>query len=408
MFRAHRIKIPVISRLTLAWATLACCVIASGLFAVYGGDARPAQVALAVKGLERFAPPVSPPERLPAKPATVVAKAPALAAEEPFFVDGEDALGDAFAAPLEVLEQPAADDIVITIDGELALDGDVLLAEARGKPAPVRRAGKPVAIAALDASLIRKTAYGSAPKIGPGGKRAARVYARPFRSEGGPAVAIIVGGLGLNPALTERAIDELPAEVTLAFAPYARDLAYWAERARASGHEIMIELPMEHRGGEPSALGPAALLTSQSPEENLQRLDWLLSRAEGYVGVTNYLGSKFVADDAAMQPVLARIAESGLAYFDDTGAVRIGAKDAGDVAIVNRMIASGYDGDAGSVKRDLFALAATAKRDGDALGKTYVSATALDELLAWTDEIRKANIALAPASGVLALRGGAL
>jgi hypothetical protein len=150
------------------------------------------------------------------------------------------------------------------------------------------------------------------------------------------------------------------------------------------------------------------LLTSQSPAENLQRLDWLLSRVEGYFGVTNYLGSKFAADDAAMRPVLAKVAESGLAYFDDTGAIRIGAGASGDVAIVNRMVSPGYDGDAGAVQRDLTALAATAKRDGDALGKTYLSAAVLDEILVWTDELGKAQVTLAPASAVLALRDGAL
>ena len=60
-----------------------------------------------------------------------------------------------------------------------------------------------------------------------------------------PSIAIIVGGLGVSESLTEAAIDTLPPEVTLSFVPYARDLQGWIDRARAAGHEVMLELPME-------------------------------------------------------------------------------------------------------------------------------------------------------------------
>ena len=38
------------------------------------------------------------------------------------------------------------------------------------------------------------------------------------------AIAIVVGGLGLSQTGTPNAIDKLPAEVTLAFAPYGNSL----------------------------------------------------------------------------------------------------------------------------------------------------------------------------------------
>ncbi|MEL7231183.1 MAG: divergent polysaccharide deacetylase family protein, partial [Pseudomonadota bacterium] len=71
-------------------------------------------------------------------------------------------------------------------------------------------------------------------------------YARPFENpEGKPTVSIIVGGMGINWRHTQAAINELPAEVTLSFAPGAKNLTTWVRRARADGHEVLIELPME-------------------------------------------------------------------------------------------------------------------------------------------------------------------
>ena len=44
--------------------------------------------------------------------------------------------------------------------------------------------------------------------------------------------------------------------------------------------------------------GPHTLLTTLPPEENLKRLQWLMSRYTGYVGVTNHMGAKFEATRA--------------------------------------------------------------------------------------------------------------
>ena len=50
--------------------------------------------------------------------------------------------------------------------------------------------------------------------------------------------------------------------------------------------------PVDYPDQDP---GPYALLTSIDPKQNLFRMDWLLSRAEAYAGVTNHMGSRFTA-----------------------------------------------------------------------------------------------------------------
>lgn len=58
-------------------------------------------------------------------------------------------------------------------------------------------------------------------------------------------LTIIVCDLGLNEELTELAITELPAEVVLAFTPYAKLLNRWFHPAKQVGHQLLIQLHNE-------------------------------------------------------------------------------------------------------------------------------------------------------------------
>lgn len=395
----RRLKLPVLSRLTQAW--LAFAALAGGISVYTASDdgRRRAAIAMTVEGIERIAPPADGHQRVADRldrqnfGREALAASPASAAQEAFGADAEDALAG-IEAGAPVYADPAAD-IVITVDGS----------PARSIAASPSLASLTLArVADPDPALLHRTAYGKAPRVGPDGRRPAKAYARPFTPGENPNVALIIGGLGLNRALTERAIEDLPPGVTLAFAPYAKDLDLWARRAREAGHEFMIELPLENRSGEGETLGPATLLTSRSEEQNLQRLDWVLSRAEGYFGVTNYLGAHFSADRDAMAPVLERLADAGLAYIDDTGALK-GRKD-GKAAVVSRLIDPGFGGDRAQTARDLESLEGIASRNGEALGKTYVNADTLDALVDWADGLSSRGLALAPASAVLEMRAG--
>lgn len=385
---------PVLSRLSWAWLAFGALSAAALTISYFDGGRTRAMVAMAIEGVERIAPPApapvqvhEQPERLAAAD-TMFASADAPTSE----ADVEDALSNIDSA-LPIATDAAAD-VYITVDGAPARP---IGAEKKKQAAGFT----PIAAPADD--LLRRSAYGMTPRIAADGRKPSEVYAQKFKPGDNPNVALIVGGLGLNRALTERAIDELPANVTLAFAPYSKDLPFWTKRARDAGHEILVEIPMENRAADAEALGPAALLTSRTAEENAQRLDWILSRFGGYVGVTNYLGAKFVGDSAAMEDLLQRINASGLAYFDDTGALgRAGRKM--NAATVNRVIDPGFGTDKVQSKRDLEGLEAIAKASGDALGKTYVHDETLGDIAAWAASLEDRGLTLAPASAVLALR----
>ena len=122
-------------------------------------------------------------------------------------------------------------------------------------------------------------------------------------TRGAPRVAIFVGGLGLDAESTRAAISRLPAAVSLGIAPYGADLPEVATRARASGHEIWLQAPMEAMVGD--SPGPHTLTTSASEADNRDSLHWFMGRFQGYAGVVNYLGSKLTADSTAFTPILA-------------------------------------------------------------------------------------------------------
>src|SRR5690606_20971538 len=114
----------------------------------------------------------------------------------------------------------------------------------------------------------------------------------------------------------EAAIERLPAAVTLSFSPYSRNLERWIALARAQGHEVMIDLPMEPTTFPNEDPGPQALLTSLPPQGNLDRLDWVLSRGSAYVGVAGSMGSRFTAAREAVEPVLREVKARGLMFLD--------------------------------------------------------------------------------------------
>ena len=90
-----------------------------------------------------------------------------------------------------------------------------------------------------------------------------------------------------------------------------------AERARAQRHEILLQIPMEPFDYPDNDPGPQTLLTTLDAEQNLDRLYWHLSRFQGYAGIANFMGARFVATDPVMQPIIREAAKRGLSYFDD-------------------------------------------------------------------------------------------
>jgi polysaccharide deacetylase 2 family uncharacterized protein YibQ len=242
---------------------------------------------------------------------------------------GADAAPPAGEAPKT---PPPGMQSVTIIDGGTGSRQEVFV-PAQGGQAATQAATQ--AGAAGDAKLLETTRHGQIPRVSVEGARPLVAYAQPVAESAGnakmPRIALVVTGLGTSSTSTGEAL-KLPRAVSLAFAPYGSDLERIASRARSEGHEILLQVPMEPFDYPDNDPGPQTLLTSLAPEQNLDRMHWLMSRFQGYVGVANYMGARFTANDTAFAPMLREVARRGLMYLDDGSSPR---SLAGQIAVAN-------------------------------------------------------------------------
>ena len=226
------------------------------------------------------------------------------------------------AAKAEPKQAPSGENKTVTIiDGSSGKRQDVVIGgDATDK---AEADATPGVMAGVDPRLLEKSRYGMIPVVADGLKPFTVYAADADRAKAAkmPVVAIVVGGLGVGAAKTADAIMKLPPAVTLAFTPYGADPTKLAERARAQRHEILLQVPMEPFDYPDNDPGPQTLLTTLSPEQNIDRLYWHLSRLQGYAGIANFMGARFVATDAVMQPIIRKLTR-GLGYLDDSSTPR--------------------------------------------------------------------------------------
>ncbi|MCA0406468.1 MAG: divergent polysaccharide deacetylase family protein [Proteobacteria bacterium] len=168
-----------------------------------------------------------------------------------------------------------------------------------------------------DTRVAERTDQGILPVVSASGHRAYKLYARSFAATDKPMIAIVMTGVGISARGTDAAIRKLPGEVTLAFAPYGRDLEAQVNDARSEGHEILLQVPMEPHDYPQSDPGPHTLRAGDAKGENIARLRWLMSRFTGYVGLTNFMGARLMRDQSSYGALLDEISRRGLLYLDD-------------------------------------------------------------------------------------------
>ena len=263
------------------------------------------------------------------------------------------------------------------------------------------------------AGLTERGAVGLLPRIADDGRTPAEVYARPFVATDKPKISIIVGGLGLKRSMTEQAIRDLPPEVTLSFAPYSPNLQSYVNQARAAGHEVLLETPMEPYDYPNVDPGPETLLTTLSEEENERRLNIILGKTTGYFGLINYQGAKIATDSRTVDPILSAVAKRGLAFIYDGGAPRSVFPTSAEAASLrfaeaDRIVDTRPSPEA--IDRNLLQLEALALQNGHALGVGFAYPVTIDQFLQWAETLKYRGYELVPASsaaGVTAVKSSA-
>jgi polysaccharide deacetylase 2 family uncharacterized protein YibQ len=296
---------------------------------------------------------------------------------------------------------PAGKRTITIIDGSSGARHDVVVSGDAAEK--VESEAAPAVMSGINPRLLEKSRYGMIPVTADGLKPftayAAGSDAERARAAKMPSVAIVIGGLGIGAAKTSDAIMKLPPAVTLAFTPYGADPGKLVERARAQRHEVLLQIPMEPFDYPDNDPGPQTLLTTLGPEQNLDRLFWHLSRFQGYAGIANFMGARFVATDPAMQPIIREAAKRGLGYLDDGSAPRSVA-----AALAEAQAMPFARGDVSidavptsvEIDRALARLESLAKERGSAVGIASALPISIERIGAWTKALESRGVLLVP------------
>ena len=299
-------------------------------------------------------------------------------------------------------ETPDEQKTVTIIDGSSGARHDVKIGSGDAPDkAGAGTDAAPAMMANIDSRLLEKSRYGMIPVVADGLKPFTVYAAEADRAKAArmPTVSIVVGGLGVGAAKTTEAIMKLPSAVTLAFTPYGSDPGKLAERARTQRHEILLQVPMEPFDYPDNDPGPQTLLTTLSPDQNLDRLYWHLSRFQGYAGIANFMGARFVAADAAMQPIVREAAKRGLGYLDDGSAPRsVAASVAAGQSMPFARADISIDAvpTAAEIDRALAKLEDLAKERGTAVGIASALPISIERIGAWIKTLESHGIMLVP------------
>lgn len=211
-------------------------------------------------------------------------------------------------------------------------------------------------------------------------------------------VAIIVEGLGLNRSATEAAISSLPPAVTLAFSPYARNLADWLAKAIEAGHEVLVEVPMESKRFPADDPGPLGLLTSLDQIENVERLTAILAESNGSAGVLDVSGSRFRESTEHINLVMNNLDARGLFYVQGRPGLRLGndrvPTATADIVIDERAFRAAIDARLDYIER-------LAKYQGSSVAVASAKPVTFERIALWLDEVGHRGVAVAPVSQVL-------
>jgi polysaccharide deacetylase 2 family uncharacterized protein YibQ len=218
----------------------------------------------------------------------------------------------------------------------------------------------------------------------------------PPPADGRPRLAIIVGGLGVSATLTAAAIETLPPDVSLSFSPYGRMLQKQADTARAAGHEIFIDIPLEPQGFPGNDAGPQAILGSLPAAENVERLRWSLARFTGFAGLVLAGGSPALNSPETVTPLLQGASVDGLVWVH--AKVRGFAGSRAETAEIALAIDGKPEGR--SIDSALERLEALARFEGSALAVAGAYPVTVQRLAAWAEGLEARGVVLVPASAL--------
>ncbi|MEQ1704849.1 MAG: divergent polysaccharide deacetylase family protein [Rickettsiales bacterium] len=261
--------------------------------------------------------------------------------------------------------------------------------------------------AILSDKLIEKTEFGSLPKISSDGIKPWKYYAKQMPDKGNkPVISIIVTGLGSNKKISESAL-RLPEAINLSFSPYAPDLKSWMTSARISGHELLLDLPMESSNYPVADPGPLGLLVSKEQTENENKIRKLMAHDFGYVGFVTPHDDVFLDNNELMKSLLHILSGRGLMMVVGRQPAKNDTKELiekGTTASVIIDTLVDEELTVTAIQAHLTLLEQTAKQRGYAVGVTKAYPITIKQLNIWAEKLEENGFTLVPVSQIVAKR----
>jgi len=221
---------------------------------------------------------------------------------------------------------------------------------------------------------------------------------------GRPVIAVVIDDMGLDRRRSARAAA-LPGPLTLSWLPYAPDVGRQAAAARASGHEVLVHVPMQPQGREDP--GPHALTVDLAPEQIHQRLGADLDLLPDAVGVNNHMGSRFTRDVRAMLPVAEELKRRGLLFLDSRtagGSIAASVAREAGVPTVERDVFLDNEPTVEAVRARLAEVEALARRRGIAIAIGHPHDATIEALEPWLRSLGERGFVLIPISAAVQYR----
>ena len=248
--------------------------------------------------------------------------------------------------------------------------------------------------AAVDPAFLEMSDVGALPRLAADGRTPLHRYARAATAAcARPCVGVIVTGLGLSAGISARALA-LPGRVGLSFSPYA-DAASWQMRARRSGHEALLDLPLQPVRYPQDDTGPLTVRVATPPDHEPAVLR-VLAAGQGYVALAAAAGA-FAADPNSFAPIAAILGSRGLGLVELGGSALREPARTGGLPFIEAM--GPLDGEA--AEGSFAAVEAAARRDGQAMAFAEPTPAGLDRLEAWLATLPARGMELVPPSRLL-------
>ena len=196
--------------------------------------------------------------------------------------------------------------------------------------------------------------------------------------------------------------SSIPQPLTFSILPRASQAPPLAERMHTNGHEVLIHLPMEPKGG--ASPGVNAILVGLDDEEIRRRVRRALKSVPHARGINNHMGSKATSDERVMRLVLSELKARNLLFLDSrTTASSVAYQLAVDMDLraFKRDLFIDEIADAQTIQGRLWELAAIAAQSGQAIGLGHNRRETLIALLAALPQLERRGFRFVPVSRLL-------